>query len=88
MTLMLGVRRVNGHRRATPHGGDNRAAPTRLKSDHHLVVEGSRLAGTLGEEIETQNHGSTRRHSVNQPLRQSREHLIRLVSQHRVGIGK
>jgi hypothetical protein len=37
---MLGVRHVNGHRRATSHGGDSRAAPTRLKSDHHLAVEG------------------------------------------------
>ena len=60
----------------------------RLKSDHDLAIEGSRLAGTLGEEIETQNHGSARRHSVNQPLRQSWEHLIRLVGQHRVGISK
>jgi hypothetical protein len=58
-------------RGAVPHGGDGRPSFARLKGDHGLAGAGGRLPGTLGEEIEAQDHDPACHHGVDPALRSS-----------------
>src|SRR4029077_11246381 len=53
-------------RRTAAHGGDGGPSFAIPKGDNCLAIKSGGLAGTLGDEIEAQDHDPARRHGIKQ----------------------